>query len=416
MSKRVLILIEGDSTCNGPQYVQAAQHLGLRPVTLSTNPTRHAYLEVQGTQAITVDTDDLDALVAECSRLREAYDVAGITTSLEAVYATVGKLCQHFHLPGPNPTSIGQCCDKFTQRELLARAGMPIPAYHSAENAAAVKRAAADIGLPVILKPAVGSGSSGVRLCRNADELAEHTTYLLDGGHIWPCPPRILVEEFAQGPYYCAHVMGKEVIGIGASEFCPPPHFVFIQSVFPATLTDGEHRRIADVSLGCLQALGLGWGPTNVELRWTKRGPVVVEVNPRLSAGASLVKAAHGIDLAAEHIKVVIGKQCDLSRRHSQTAVSRCLIPDRDGILQWISGHSQAAALPGVAEIELYAEPKMHIVRKGDYRDWIGYIIAVSSNLDQAKDILQSAVKLIDWSIKPFPTKGERFIPSQHHP
>ncbi|TIR86174.1 MAG: hypothetical protein E5X04_00805, partial [Mesorhizobium sp.] len=98
MSKRVLILIEGDSTCNGPQYVQAAQHLGLRPVTLSTNPTRHAYLEVQGTQAITVDTDDLDALVAECSRLREAYDVAGITTSLEAVYATVGKLCQHFHL------------------------------------------------------------------------------------------------------------------------------------------------------------------------------------------------------------------------------------------------------------------------------------------------------------------------------
>ncbi|MGX9121120.1 ATP-binding protein, partial [Mesorhizobium sp. BHbsci] len=67
------------------------------------------------------------------------------------------------------------------QRQLLAEAGVPIPAYRLAANATDVESAAAEIGLPVVLKPAVGTGSCGVRLCRNVDELAEHTTYLLGG-------------------------------------------------------------------------------------------------------------------------------------------------------------------------------------------------------------------------------------------
>ncbi|TGS84640.1 hypothetical protein EN821_35835, partial [Mesorhizobium sp. M2D.F.Ca.ET.178.01.1.1] len=102
----------------------------------------------------------------------------------------------------------------------------------------------------------------GVRLCRNIDELADHTAYLLGGKHIWRSSPRILIEEFAQGPFYGADIMGNEVIGIEAGDFGPPPHFVFRHLTCPAPLTGDEHRRIADVSLSCLRALGLGWGPT----------------------------------------------------------------------------------------------------------------------------------------------------------
>ncbi|RWO56676.1 MAG: hypothetical protein EOS17_34825, partial [Mesorhizobium sp.] len=78
-----------------------------------------------------------------------------------------------------------------------------------------------------------------------------------------------LVEEFAQGPHFIAQIMGNEVIGVTAGEFHRPPHFVFRGGIFPAQLTDEEHERIVDVSLSCLRALDLGWGPTNIELRWT---------------------------------------------------------------------------------------------------------------------------------------------------
>ncbi|AJD43857.1 biotin carboxylase-like ATP-grasp domain-containing protein (plasmid) [Rhizobium gallicum bv. gallicum R602sp] len=410
MAKRALILLEGHRNI-GPLYVQAAQRLGLLPITLAADPSRYDYLEAEGLEAIRVDTENLDALIRECSRLRATYDIAGISVVLdELIYVTVGKLCRHFDLPGPNPASIERCCDKFSQRQLLAEAGVPVPAYCLATNATDVERAAAEIGLPVVVKPAEGSGSSGVRLCRNLNELAQHVAYLLGEKHMWRSSSRILVEEFAQGPYYSADTMGNEVIAIGAAEFGSPPHFVVRESIFPAPLSDDEHERIVDVSLSCLEALGLGWGPTNIELRWTKRGPVVIEVNPRLPGWTTprLIQLAYGIDLITEHIKLVIGEEWDLRRKHSQTAATRFLVPDRDGTFDWIGGENRAAAIPGVVETKLYVEPKTPIVRKGDYGDCIGYVIAASPSLAETEGILQCAVDLLDWSITPFPTLRER--------
>lgn len=407
MARRALILVEGHRGI-GLRYVQAAQRLGLHPITLSTDPARHDYLAAGKLEAIAVDTDNLDALIHVCRRLGATYNIAGITgfTGLdESLYATVGKLCRHFDLPGPNPASIERCCNKFTQRQLLAEAGVPMPAYRLAMNAADVKISAAQIGLPVILKPAAGSGSSGVRLCRDVDELAEHTAHLFGGKHTWVSSPRILVEEFAQGPFYTVHTMGNEVVGIEAAAFHHPPHFVFREGTFPAQLSDDEHRRIADVSLSCLRALGLGWGPSATEVRWTKRGPVVIEVNPRIDGGPQQVELAYGVDLITEHLKLVIGEECDLRRSHSLISAWRSLLPDRDGTLDWIDGHSRAAAVPGVAEVKFYVEPGTPIVRKGDFQDSLGYVIAVSPSLAQTEAILQHAIDFIGWSITPFPTE-----------
>ncbi|AYG77070.1 acetyl-CoA carboxylase biotin carboxylase subunit family protein [Rhizobium sp. CCGE532] len=410
MARRALILVEGNGHGTGQQYVQAAQSVGLHPITLSANPAQYDYLAVGSVEAVQVDTDNLDAVIHECSLLRETYEIVGITSAEEKYYATVGKLCKHFNLPGPNPVSIERCCDKFTQRRLLAEAGVPVPAYRLATNGAEVESSAAEIGLPVVVKPAIGGiGSIGVRLCRNVDELTEHTANLLGGKHIWRPSPKILVEEFAQGPFYEADTMGNEVIGISAAEFDPPPHFLFRESIFPAPLTDEEHERISDVALSCLEALHLGWGPTNIELRWTKRGPVVIEVNPRIAGGTypRRVQLAYGVDLVTEHIKLATGGESDLRRSYLQTAAVRFLLPNRDGTLEWINGESRAAAVPGVLEVKLYVKPKTPIVRKGDYRDRIGHVIAISPSFAHAKVILQHAVEQIGWSITPFSTLGQ---------
>ncbi|RWK28960.1 acetyl-CoA carboxylase biotin carboxylase subunit family protein [Mesorhizobium sp.] len=406
MARRALILLEGAS--NSILYIKAARRLDLYPITLSADPVLYDYLAAAGIEAIRLDRGDTDALIRECSRLRAIYDIAGITSAQEMVYAAVGRLCQHFDLPGPNPAAIERCCDKSVQRQHLADAGVPVPAYRVAANVTDVENSAAEIGLPVIVKPAVGMGSSGVRLCRNVDELAEHTNHLLGGKYIWRSSPRILVEEFANGPHYSIDIMEGDVIGIAAADFGPPPHFVCREYIQPARLTDDEHRRIADVSLSCLRALGLGWGPSNIDLRWTNLGPTVIEVNPRLAGSPTpqLIQAAYGVDLVAEHIKLVIGEECNLRRRHSHISAARILVPDRDGILDWID-HSRAAALSGVAEVKLHLPPKMPLVRKGDERDKIGHVIAASSTRARTTAILQRAVDLIDWSIKPLQTLDE---------
>ncbi|PBB31171.1 acetyl-CoA carboxylase biotin carboxylase subunit family protein [Mesorhizobium sp. WSM3868] len=411
MSRRVLVLVEGHSRGTGLLYVKAARRLGLHPITLSVDPSQYDYLAAERAEAIRVDTDNLDALIRECTGLSTRYEIAGITGFVgddESLYATIGKLCRHFHLPGPNPESIERCCDKFTQRQLLAQAGVPMPGYRLAANAAEVESSAAEIRLPVILKPAMGSGSLGVRLCRNLDELAEHTSYLLSGKHIWRSPPRILVEEFAQGPLYWADAMGDQIVGIGTADG-PPPHFACRECAIPAQLNDDERERITDLSLSCLRALGLGWGPTGIEFRWTKGGPVVIEVNPRLHGTPipQLVQLAYGVDLITEHVKLAIGEEWNLRRKNSQAAAARRLVADRDGILEWNLSDSRSTALSDVAEVKFYFKPKTAIVRKGDYRDWIGHVIAASPSPARTEAILQRAVDSIDWSITPFPTNRE---------
>lgn len=407
MSTAALILLEGAS--NARLYVKTAQDLGLHPITLTNVPSRYDYLAAEGCEVISVDTANVEAMMRECSRLPRMFDIAGITSCQESAYAAVGKLCLRFGLPGPNPTAIERCCDKFVQRELLTEAGVPVPAYRLATNAKEVENCAAEIGLPVIVKPTVGIGSIGVRLCRDVDELIEHATHLLGEKYIGRSSPRILVEEFAQGPHYSIELMGNEVIGIGAANFGGPPYFVCYEYIYPAQLTEDENRRIADVSLNGLHALGLGWGPTNVDVRWTAQGPIVIEVNPRLcgTPNPQLIKLAYGVDLIAEHIKLVLGEECNLRRGHSQTAAARILVPDRDGILGLIGGESRAAAVPGVTEVKFSVEPSTPIVRKGDSRDRVGYVIAASSDRALTKAILQSAVDFIDWPITAFPTLHE---------
>lgn len=407
MPRRALILVEGHSN-SGPLYVRAAQRLGLHPITLASNPAQYDYLAEQSIEAVRVDTNNLDALMHVCSELWATYDVVGITGFVgrdESLCVTVAKLCRHFDLPGPDPASIERCSDKFTQRQCLAQAGVPVPAYRLATDAMEVESSAAEIGLPVIIKPAEGSGSSGVRLCRDMVELAEHTDYLLRGTYIWRSAPKILVEEFAQGPFYEATTMGNAVIADGTADFDRPPYFVPCESMFPAPLTDEEHKRIADVSLNCLGALSLGWGPANIELRWTKRGPVVIEVNARLPGWTTprLIQLAYSVDIINEHIKLVIGDECDLRATHSNTSAARFLIPDRDGILDRIEGASLAEAVPGVVEVRFYVEPGTPIVREGDDRDRIGHVIAASPDRARTEAILQRAIDLIGWSITPLP-------------
>ncbi|RDJ04307.1 ATP-grasp domain-containing protein [Rhizobium grahamii] len=411
MPRRALILVEGHRT-NGLLYVQAARRLGLHPIVLATDPAQYDYLAAESIDVIRVDTNNFHALMHVCSRLRATCDIAGIIGFgglYESRHVTVAELCRHFSLPGQNPASVERCSDKFTQRQFLAEAGVPMPAYRLAANAAEVERSAAEVGWPVILKPSEGSGSSGVRLCRDADELAEHTTYLLGGKYPWRSSPKMLVEEFAQGAFYDVVMMGNSVVAIGAADFDRPPHFVPRQSIFPAQLTGEEHKRIADVSLNCLRALDLGWGPANIELRWTERGPVVVEVNARLPGWTTprLVQLAYGVDIIDEHIKLIIGNECDLRTRHSHAAIAQFLVPDRDGILAAIDGTSRAAAVPGVVEVRLYVESGAPIMRKGDHLDIIGHVIAASPDRNRAEAILQRAIGLIGWSITPFQPQGK---------
>lgn len=134
-----------------------------------------------------------------------------------------------------------------------------------------------------------------------------------------------------------------------------------------------------------------------------RRGPYPITMSTPPTQYAYL--AAEGVEAVQVDTNALDAMKSVYSRfNHStHTASARFLAPDRDGMPEGIEGASRATAIPSVAEVKMYVHPNTPIVRKGDYRDLIGHVIAASPTCDQTAVLLQQAVDLVSWTITPSP-------------
>ena len=396
MPRDTLLLIES-GVRSGPRFVRAARGLGLKPILLARAPARLSYVTTERIDSIRVDTTSVEAVRAACERLGATATIAGITTASEAFVGVSATVCQQLALPGPDPHAIARCQDKFEQRQALQRAGVPVPIYGMAADTDTAQRLAAEIGFPVIVKPVVGRGSSGVRLCTQPTEVAAHTAFLLAGKQHRPSPPRVLIEQFIVGPLCDVEMLNGQTVGVTGGDFVDPPHFTYCGFDFPAQLPPADEVQAVAVAQRAAQALNLEWGPVNTELRLARQGPVVIEVNPRMSGSVvpDLIQLASGIDLVAEAIKVATGGHPRLVRQYARSAAVRYLVADREGVLGEITGLDEARQVPGIVEIVLSAKAGHPVQRHGDTRDHLGYLVAASLTPGSTAAALRRAHELI---------------------
>lgn len=381
MSDRWLAFVESNTSGTGRLFARAAARQGFRPILLGADPSRYPYVEEDAITALRVDTQDQQALLDTCRRLADEPGLAGVTSSSEYFIATAAAIARQLGLPGPRPEAILTCRDKHMQRLRLQKARVGVPAFRPAESAAKAVAAAERLGYPVVVKPINGSGSVGVKLCADAGELRAHAEALLgqrQNERGLPVPRRILVEELAVGPEYSVEVFGDHVVGITAKHLGAPPYFVEVGHDFPAALAPAAEQAIQRTVQRTLAALGLGWGPVHVELRLTRAGPAIIEVNPRLAGGyiPELVRLASGIDMITETIRLVAGGVAQLRPAHERYASIRFILSGQAGTLADVGGLDAARQVPGVAAVELYARPGSRVYCAGDFRDRIGHVIA----------------------------------------
>jgi D-alanine-D-alanine ligase len=94
---------------------------------------------------------------------------------------TVQGLLDAIGLPytGSDPAACVRCTDKVLAKYLMREAGIPTPAFHALREtsikelgaAAALPSAEADIGFPLVVKPAKGGSALGVKFARDSSEL-----------------------------------------------------------------------------------------------------------------------------------------------------------------------------------------------------------------------------------------------------
>lgn len=424
MSSRWLILLESNTTGSGRLFCAAARRLGLRPVVFARDPGRYPYLAEDGIETRTLDTGDRLAVrraaaevmdpsstavpssVAESSSIAEPSSIAGVTSSSEYFVAAAAELAADLGLPHPDAAAITACRDKAIQRRLLRTYGVAGPDFATATRPEQAADLASLLGLPVVLKPAAGSGSVGVRLCHRPAEVAEAARAALAGELAGiPTQSTVLVEQYLDGPEYSVETFGTRVVGITGKHVGPPPHFIETGHDFPARLPVGAQAALAETALRALAALGLGWGPAHVELRLGPGGPAVIEVNPRLAGGMipDLVRLATGVDLVEATVANAAGLPLRLDPTRAAGAAIRFLVAERSGLFVAAGGLDRAAASPRVAEVVLTRRPGSRLNLEHSFRDRLGYLIATGHRGDDAAAAAARALACVQLRIEPEP-------------
>lgn len=399
MQKKAVVLIESSTT--GRLFHRAARRLGYVPILLSEDAERYRDLDLIDLVTVVANTRSVEALIEVCQRLQSTFEIGGILSSSGAYAAVAAGVSRFFGLPGADPDAVAQCQNKFEQRTRLKAAGLATPAYRYVTDPGEAVAFAEAVGLPVIVKPVVGSGSMGVRLCTSLAEASAQTCYLLQEGD-FASSPGVLVEQYIVGPEFSVETMAQDVIGITAKHLGSLPFFVEIGHDFPARLPTQVKQEIATSVTTAIRVLGLSWGPAHTELRLGPEGPVIIEVNPRMAGDfiPQLVRLAYGLDLIKEMIKLAVGGAVDLTVPANRSAGIRFLNPGGDGVLRWHCDVARAQSVEGIVEVELYAPDGSQIRRRGDFRDRIGHVIALTPQAAQTNAALANALALLDFRIE----------------
>jgi len=398
----VLAMVESNTTGTGRTFAVAARARGLRPVLLSSRPERYPWVVEDDVDVVRTDTTDAD-VVAEAARGSAVTSrLAGLVTSSEYFVAVTARAATRLGLPGADPGAVERCRDKRRQRAALAGSGVAVPAHSPAATPEEAVTAAAAIGFPVVVKPADGTGSRGVRLCCNPTEVLGHAAALLARRHDergQPTIPAVLVEEYVPAPEVSVETLGTTVIGVTAKHLGHLPSFVECGHDFPCP--SGAAPVVGPLAVAALKAIGLGFGPAHTEIRVGAHGPVVIEVNPRLAGGRipTLVRLATGIDLVGSTVDAVIGEAAPLPEPGPGHASVRFLVAAQRGRVRRTDGVGAAAAVPGVVDVAITARPGQRVGGTGSFLDRVGYVIAAAPTAQPARSAAETALSRLELDV-----------------
>ncbi|MBQ0852811.1 ATP-grasp domain-containing protein [Streptomyces sp. BH-SS-21] len=404
MTEPFLVLVESNTSGTGPLFARRARDLGVRPVLLAEDPGRYGYARTEDITVVEADTSSAGAVLDAIAALG-AGPPAGVTTSSDYFVPVAAEAAHALGLPGPDPGAVTRCRHKGHQRAALAAGGVPVAAHTLVTDAGAVLDAVGRTGPPVVLKPADGSGSTGVRLCRDRAQAAEHAARLLARTHNErgiPTAPGLLVEEYVDGPEFSVEVFGRTAVAVVGKHLGAAPHFVETGHDVPAPVPTGTAQLLADTAVAAVKALGLGHGAAHVELRLAARGPVLIEVNPRLAGGMipELIRSALGIDLVAAQVGAALGHRPDMEPRTAHHAALRFLVVDEPSVLD---DPPPAPADPAryVTAAVLTGSRGVPLVPRHDHRDRVGHATATAPSASAAARAAEEALAGLRTSLRP---------------
>ena len=218
-------------------------------------------------------------------------------------------------LLGTKLASIEQAEDRQLFRQLMQELGEPVPESEIVTNLDQARDFVAQIGYPVIVRPAFTMGGTGGGICYNDQDLDEIVSSGLHYSPVTQCLLEKSIAGYKEIEYEVMRDANDTAIVVCNMENIDPVGIHTGDSVVVApsqTLTDREYHMLRDVSLKIIRALKIEGG-CNVQLALDPDSfnYYIIEVNPRVSRSSALASKATGYPIAKIAAKIAVGLSLD---------------------------------------------------------------------------------------------------------
>jgi len=239
---------------------------------------------------------------------------------------------------GADAEVIHRAEDRAAFRAAMEGIGLRVPLSAIATSLEEAKQAAADMGLPLVVRPAYTLGGAGGGIARTADQLAETVEHGLRESPIG----QVLLEQSVLGWHeYELEVMrdsADNAVVVCSIENVDPMgvHTGDSVTVAPAlTLTDPQLQELRDASLAVMRAVGVTCGGSNVQFAVNPDTGeiVVIEMNPRVSRSSALASKATGFPIAKIAAKLAVGYTLDEILNDITKKTPACFEPTLDYVV-----------------------------------------------------------------------------------
>ena len=385
------LMIVGASVLQLPAILKAKE-MGLHVAVVDFNP--QAIGIPYANKYYNASTMDEDAVLAAA----EDYKPDGIMTlATDMPMRGVAKTSDKLHLHSINYTTSVKATDKSVMIKAFKDFGVSSPWYFDVESFEDLKALEGKVTFPCIMKPTDNAGSHGVAKVNSFKELLDNYEY----SHSCSRHGEVIVEEYLDGPEVSVEVMvvdGKvNILQITDKITTGAPHFVEMGHTQPSRLPANTQQQIREVADLACKSIGIDKGPAHVEMKVTKRGPVMIELGARMGGDnitTHLVPLSTGIDMVGSTIKVAMGEQPDIEPTlHCGSAIRYFEVPF--GIIKAIEGVEAAQKIPGVKQITFTKEVGEESTPIHCSNDRIGFVIAQGTTAEVAVKACEEAMRTI---------------------
>ncbi|MBE6828400.1 MAG: carbamoyl-phosphate synthase large subunit [Ruminococcaceae bacterium] len=234
----------------------------------------------------------------------------GLNLAMQLYKKGILKECG-VQLLGTPATSIERAEDRELFKEMCESIGEPVIPSEITYNIDEAKKAALDIGYPVVLRPAFTLGGTGGGFANNEDELVEIGTnaFKLSPVH------QVLIEKSVKGykeiEFEVMRDSNDKAITICGMENVDPVGVHTGDSIVVApilSLNEHDLKMLNDSAIKIIKELKIEGG-CNVQfaLNPTSSEYFLIEVNPRVSRSSALASKASGYPIARVTAKIAMG-------------------------------------------------------------------------------------------------------------